>query len=114
MKAIKINQAVNLTSGLAIPSGSIVVIAEGYADIKSQKDGIIPSQIATFVYASEESFTEGKSPINDIADFTPVFSSLELSIEDYSTLTAETLLINAVENALVKIYGANNVEIVNY
>ncbi len=38
MQAIKLNTAVNLTSGLSIPSGSVVVIAEGYADVKSQKD----------------------------------------------------------------------------
>ena len=31
MQAIKINTNVNLTSGLSIPSGSVVVIAEGYA-----------------------------------------------------------------------------------
>jgi len=44
MKAIQINTSVNLTSGLSIPSGSVVVIAEGYADVKSQKDGIIPAK----------------------------------------------------------------------
>ena len=63
MKAIKINSAVNLTSGLAIPSGSIVVIAEGYADIKSTKDGFIPSQIATFVYASEQAIEIGRAHV---------------------------------------------------
>jgi hypothetical protein len=110
MKAIKINTSVNLTSGLSIPSGSIVVIAEGYADVKSTKDGFIPSQIATLVFASEQSIAEGKSPITDIADFNPVFSSLQLSITDYATLSAESLLINAVFNALVAVYGAGNVE----
>ena len=63
MQAIKINTTVNLTSGLSIPSGSIVTMAEGYADIKSTKDGFIPSQIATFLYASEEAMAAGKSPI---------------------------------------------------
>ena len=110
MKAIKINSAVNLTSGLAIPAGSIVVIAEGYADIKAVKDLMIPSQIATFVYANETAMTEGKSPIADVADFTPVFAGLQLSVADYSTLSAESLLVNAVYNALVNVYGADNVE----
>jgi hypothetical protein len=110
MQAIKILSPVNLTSGLSIPSGSIVVIAEGYADVKSTKDGFIPSQIATFVYASEQAIAEGKSPIHDIADFNPVFSSLQLSVTDYATLSAESLLINAVFNALVAVYGAENVE----
>ena len=110
MKAIQILSPVNLTSGLSIPSGSIVVIAEGYADVKSTKDGFIPSQIATLVFASETAYAEKKSPITDIADFNPVFSSLQLSVTDYATLSAESLLINAVFNALVAVYGAENVE----
>ena len=104
MKAIQINTSVNLTSGLSIPSGSVCVIAEGYADVKSTKDGFIPSQIATFVYASIQAMAEGKSPIPDIADFNPVFSNLQLSITDYETVSAETLLIDAVYNALNQVY----------
>jgi hypothetical protein len=112
MKAILINSNVNLTSGLSIPSGSVVVIAEGYADIKSQKDGIIPAQIATFVFASVQSLAEGKAPIQGIEDFNTTFAGLELSVASYESLSAEVLLINAVESALEKIYP-NQVEIVN-
>jgi hypothetical protein len=112
MKAIKILSSVNLTSGLSIPSGSVVVIAEGYADVKSQKDGIIPAQIATFVFASASALTEGKAPIQGIEDFNTTFSGLELSVASYESLSAEVLLINAVESALEKIYP-NQVEIVN-
>ena len=110
MKAIKINSAVNLTSGLSIPSGSVVVIAEGYADVKSQKDGIIPAQIATFVFASVEALAQGKAPIQGIEDFNTTFSNLELSVVAYETIPAESLLVNAVYDALVAIYGADNVE----
>jgi hypothetical protein len=110
MKAIKINSAVNLTSGLSIPSGSVVVIAEGYADVKSQKDGIIPAQIATFVFASVEALAQGKAPIQGIQDFNTTFSNLELSVVAYETIPAESLLVNAVYDALVAIYGADNVE----
>jgi hypothetical protein len=106
MQAIKILSPVNLTSGLSIPSGSVVVIAEGYADVKSQKDGIIPAQIATFVFASEQAFAEGKAPIQGIEDFNTTFAGLELSVADYETLAAETLLINAVYSALDAIYPA--------
>ena len=112
MKAIQINTSVNLTSGLSIPSGSVVVIAEGYADVKSQKDGIIPTQIATFVFASASAFAEGKAPIQGIEDFNTTFSGLELTVASYESLSAEVLLINAVESALEKIYP-NQVEIVN-
>jgi len=104
MKAIQILSSVNLTSGLSIPSGSVVVIAEGYADVKSQKDGIIPAQIATFVFASVQALAEGKAPIQGIQDFNTTFSALELSVENYEKLSAESLLINAVYSALEQIY----------
>lgn len=112
MKAIKILSPVNLTSGLSIPSGSVCVIAEGYADVKSQKDGVIPAQIATFVFASVEALAQGKAPIQGIQDFNTTFSSLELSVSDYETLSAEVLLINAVESALEAIYGTDNVDVI--
>ena len=111
MKAIQINASVNLTSGLSIPSGSVCVIAEGYADVKSQKDGVIPAQIATFVFASVEALAQGKAPIQGIQDFNTTFSGLELSVSDYETKSAELLLINAVESALEAIYP-NEVEVI--
>lgn len=111
MKAIQINTAVNLTSGLSIPSGSVCVIAEGYADVKSQKDGVIPAQIATFVFASVEALAQGKAPIQGIQDFNTTFASLELSVTDYETKTAEVLLINAVYDALNAIYP-DSVEVI--
>ena len=111
MKAIQINTSVNLTSGLSIPSGSVCVIAEGYADVKSQKDGIIPAQIATFVFASVQALAEGKAPIQGIEDFNTSFSGLELSVTAYETQPAETLLIDAIFGALNLIYP-DQVEIV--
>ncbi len=111
MKYIQINAIVNLSSGLVIPSGSICVIAEGYADIKSQKDDLIPSQISTLVYANSEAFLSGKENVVGIADFNPVFSSLQLSVTAYETQTAEDLLVNAVYEQLNEVYP-NQVEIV--
>jgi len=111
MKAVKINTVVNLTSGLSIPSGSVCVIAEGYADVKSKKDGLIPAQVATFLYASESAMVEGKAPIQGIEDFNTTFSGLELTVLDYETKTAEELLINAVYSALDEVYPSQ-VEIV--
>jgi len=110
MKAIKINTSVNLSSGITLPSGAIVVIAEGYTDVKSTKDGFIPSQIATLLFASLEALQSGKVSINDVADYTPVFSGLQLSIADYQTKTAEQLLVDTVEEQLIAIYGADNIE----
>lgn len=110
MKAIKINTNVNLNSGITLPSGAIVIISEGYTDIKSQKDGFIPSQIATLLYASLEALQSGKVSINDVADYSPVFQNLQLSVLDYQTKTAEQLLVDTVESELIKVYGAENVE----
>ena len=109
MKYIQINANVNLKSGITLPSGSVVMIAEGYTDIKSAKDGFIPSQIATLLYASLEALQSGKVNINEVEDFNPVFSGLQLSISDYETKTAESLLVDTIETALKKIYGNENV-----
>lgn len=112
MKAIKINQPVNLNSGISIPSGSIVIIGEGYASVKDVKENLIPAQVATFLFVSETAIQEGKSPITDVADFNPVFSGLQLSVDAYQSKSAESLLIESVEGALIAIYGAENIEIV--
>ena len=110
---IRINTSVNLSSGLTIPSGSVVTIAEGYADVKSEADGIIPAQVATFLYASEAAMQGDATPVQGVADFNPVFSGLELAVADYETDPAETLLVNAVKDALIAVYGAENVEVVS-
>jgi hypothetical protein len=110
---IKINSSVNLSSGLTIPSGSVVTIAEGYADVKSESEGVIPAQVATFLYASEEAYTNELSPVSGVADFNPVFSGLELSVDHYKNKTAEYLFIDAVKEALEEVYGDGNIEIVS-
>jgi hypothetical protein len=112
MKYIKINTEVNLTSGIEIPSGSVVIIAEGYADVKSQVDGLIPAQIATFVFASFEAMASGKEALQGIADFNTTFQYSKLTVEAFETVPAETLLITAVYNDLALVYGESNLEIV--
>ena len=110
---IKINSSVNLSSGLTIPSGSVVTIAEGYADVKSEIDETIPAQVATFLFASEEAFQNDLSPVSGVADFNPVFSGLELPVSHYKNKTAEFLFIDAVKDALIEIYGEQSIEIVS-
>lgn len=112
MKYIKINTELNLTSGIEIPSGSIVIIAEGYADVKSQVEGMIPSQIATFVYASYQAMIDGKQILQGIADFNTTFQYAKLPVESFETIPAETLLIMAVFQDLAIVYGESNIEIV--
>lgn len=112
MKYIKIKTEVNLTSGVAIPSGSVVIIAEGYADVKGQVEGLIPAQISTFVYASIEAMIGGKQALQGIEDFNTTFSYAKLPVEAFETVPAETLLITAVYDDLELVYGKGNVEIV--
>lgn len=112
MKAIKINAKVNLQSGIQLPLGSIVVIAEGYADVKAAAQGAMPAQVATNVYASLAALTDGKAPVQDVADFNPVFSGLSLLVTDFETKAAEVLLVDAVSAELAAIYTAAKIEIV--
>lgn len=112
MKVVKILVPVNLNSGLETPKNTLCTIAEGYADIKSAKNGLIPSQIATLLYLDASSITNPDvQPISGIADYSPLFQ-LSLSETSYSTDTAEDLLVNGVYNELIAVYGEGNVSIV--
>jgi len=113
MKYIKINTEVNLTSGIQIPSGSVVIIAEGYADIKAQTEGMIPAQIATFVYASLQSMADGKQALQGIEDFDTTFKYSKLPVISFETIPAETLLVQAVYDDLAIVYGTANIEILS-
>lgn len=109
MKAIQINATVNLNNGLQIPSGSVAVISEGLAQVFATKDGVIPAQIVSAIYTSKENYETGKAPVdgNSIADFNPAMYNLKLSVVDYQTVTAETLLVEAVYNSLDAVYPGN-------
>lgn len=109
MKAIQINATVNLNNGLQIPSGAVAVISEGLAQVFATKDGVIPAQIVSNVYTSKDNYETGKAPVdgNSIADFNPAMYNLSLSVVDYQTVTAETLLVEAVYNSLDAVYPGN-------
>jgi hypothetical protein len=109
MKAIQINATVNLNNGLQIPAGSVVVIAEGLAQVILQKDGLIPAQIVSGVYTTKDNYETGKAPVdgNSISDFNPAMYNLQLSVSSYQTVTAETLLVEAVYNSLDAVYPGN-------
>jgi hypothetical protein len=109
MKAIQINATVNLNNGLQIPSGSVVVIAEGLAQVVLQKDGLIPSQVVSNVYINKDNYETGKYPVDpsSISDFNPAMYNLQLSVANYETVTAETLLVEAVYNNLDAVYPGN-------
>jgi hypothetical protein len=111
MKAIKIKVPVNLTSGLTTPSNTILTIAEGYTNNKSKVLDQIPAQISTLLYLNSAAI-ETKDAITGIADFNPVFLNLQLSVANFETKTAETLLIDAVYDELLPIYSALNLEII--
>lgn len=104
MKALKINAPVILKSGLQTAPGAIVILTEGYADIKSLKDDLIPCQIITAAFASLEDMDAGKAPLQDILDFNTAFMGLKLSVKSYETLPTQDLLIGAVNAALLVVY----------
>ncbi len=104
MKAVEITEKVNLKNGLSITSGSVVVVNEAYANIKNTKNGLIPCQIITQVYASKEIYKSGKMPVEQIADFNPCFYGLQLSVSDYETISTENLLIEVVRKHLEILY----------
>jgi hypothetical protein len=117
MKALKINTTVNLTNGLTIPSGAIVVIGEGTAVPNPRKlvtvEGVkkIPCSVITNVYKSLAAFTAGDTAITGIKDFNPAFYGLTLSVEGYATLPTETLQIEVVKQSLEAVYPGQIEEI---
>ena len=111
MKAVKINAEVNLANGLTVPSGSILVVAEAYTDNKSQKDGTIPTQVATLLYQNEQAIIDGKVSITDIADFSTTMAG-NLLVTRYETDPAETMIIEYIIATLTPIYGASNLEVI--
>ena len=108
MKAIQINTIVKLTNGLAIPDGAVVVISEGLAQVFAQKDSLIPAQIVNTVYVNKSSYESGLAPVdgNSIADFQTALYSLNLSVANYETQTAQDLLVTAVYDYLATVYTA--------
>jgi hypothetical protein len=112
MKVIQIKVPVTLTSGLTTPANTILVISEGYLDIKATTDSNIPSQIATFLYLNAASIINDNTPITGIADFSNLFIT-NILVQDYETKIAETLFVEAVYNQLVPIYTAAKLEIIN-
>ena len=109
MKAIQINATVNLNNGLQIPAGSVVVISEGLAQVFATSNGLIPAQIVSNVYTTKDNYETGKAPVdgNSISDFNPAMYNLQLSVVSYETVTAETLLVEAVYNSLDAVYPGN-------
>lgn len=114
MKAIKINAPVNLSSGLQIPPGSVVVISEGLAQLFKTQGGLIPAQIATDVYTSVSNYETGKSPVDrsSVADFNPVNYGVQLPVVAYETQTAQDLLLTAVYLGLSAVYP-DQIEVVD-
>jgi hypothetical protein len=114
MKAIQINTIVNLTNGLAIPSGGLNVINVGLAQLFATKNGSIPAQIVSDVYVNKSTYEEGKAPVdgNSIADFQTGLYNLNLNVTSYETLTAQDLLVTAVYDYLATIYAPSDLEII--
>lgn len=117
MKALKINEAVNLKTGLSIPSGSVVLVGPATADPSTRSiiDGVqkIPCNITAIVYTSLTAYNNGASPVdgNSISDFDPAMMGLKLSVVGYETLPTESLLIGVIAQTLEAVYPTKIEEI---
>lgn len=116
IKAIRIKTTVQLNSGLPIPSGSIVVISEGYAAIEKATKDSIPCQVSCKVYASYTDYHDGKSniPASSLlrTAFNPAFNNLKMAVSDYTTVATQDLLISVVQVYLESVYPGK-IEIIN-
>ena len=111
MKVVQINSEVNLSSGMVVASGSVLVIAEAYTDNKSQKDGVIPTQVATLLYQNAQAILNGKVSIPNVADFNTTMAG-NLLVTRYETEAAESMLIEFVVGTLTPIYGEENIVVI--
>jgi hypothetical protein len=111
MKVVKINAEVNLSSGMIVGIGSVLVISEAYTDNKSQANGVIPSQVATLLFQNEQAIIDGKVSIPNVADFNTTMSG-NLDVARYETEAAEVMLIEFVVGTLTPIYGEENIEVI--
>jgi len=104
LKAIQINAAVNLLSGLTVPSGAIVLIGSPEADLTAIKNDTIPCSISIKVYVSVSEYSSGSDPIAGISDFSTYLRGLKMPLAEYTTLSAQDLLIGVVKRYLETIY----------
>ena len=111
MQVIKIKAPVNLNSGLQTPINTILIISEGYLDIKNKNNSLIPSQIATLLYLDAAAILDSREPITGVEDFQPLFKS-EITTTSYENEIAETIFIEAVYDQLIPIYTAAKLEII--
>jgi formiminotetrahydrofolate cyclodeaminase len=117
MKIIKINHTLNLKSGIEIPTGAVVLLNEVYIKsaqrtVDANKNVVIEAECATIVYASQEALTNGKTNLEGIEDFEPVFNKLFLLASDYAILDCEDLMIQAVKAKLAETFSVQDLEIV--
>jgi hypothetical protein len=103
MKSIKINNKVNTDAGIVLPAGCIAVISEGYTANKDMGENGIPAQVGILVYASLATYQAKKTPIVGITDFNTLIKG-NLSEKNFSTATAEDLLIGTAFEYLNSIY----------
>ncbi len=114
MKALKIKTTVSLNTGLSVASGSVLIVDEGYVNIKGirtipaieleAEKQVIPCYITCRLFKSLTSYQEGKVHIDGILDFNPTFSGLLMSVEAYTMLPTQDLIIGVLQENLEAIY----------
>jgi len=110
MKALKITTTISLTSGDTQGADCIVVIKR--TEIAQERAGAttIPYTIYTATYKGKNAYDNGKKPIENISDFSPIFYA-NILITDYTDTKCEKAIIDAVKAQLLAIYPLNVTEI---
>lgn len=110
MKAIQINEAVELTNGIEIPAGSICILSEFYSNVIAAKDNLIPTQIAILTYSSLSAYNAGKTPVTEIADYNSPITA-QVPVRVFETESQEFIFTVFVSEYLETIYP-NNIEVI--
>jgi hypothetical protein len=110
MKALQINAPVNTTTGLQIPSGSVVVVNEFLTQQMNEKEGLIPCQTSISTYVNAASYEAGKAPVVTVSDYSSLIVC-DVTTAEYSTTACEALAINEVKDILLALYPDSVIEV---
>jgi hypothetical protein len=110
MKAIKINEEVQLTNGIEIPSGAICILSEFYSNVVAVKDELIPTQIAILTYSSLAAYNAGKTPVTEVADYSSPITA-QVPVRIFETESQEFIFTSFASEYLETIYP-NNISVI--
>jgi hypothetical protein len=112
MKAIKINTEVDLTNGIQLPSGVIVLFSSAYLYPNEDHTKSL-AEISIKIYGNLTSYQNGFSAIRDTKDISSNIYPITLKLSDLHSENGDmiTSFLNIVKTQLEGVYP-NSVEII--